>query len=127
MRERKRERIMTAIEYLKAKARMTNKCGIECYDCPLSFSNNGIGESCRALERNYPEKAVEIVEKWEKLHTAKTRQSEFLKMFPNVDIDKNGIIAFCPNCVDKDYSCNGSDLFVKCRDCRNKYWSEKIE
>lgn len=115
---------MTAIEYLKTKARMTNKCGIECYDCPLSFSNNGIGESCRALERNYPEKAVEIVEKWAKEHPIKTRQSEFLKMFPNAKIGRDGCIEVCPMGLDQRTKCDGS---MSCVKCLKNFWLEETK
>ena len=57
---------MTAIEYLKAQNRMTKKCGIDCDKCPLSSRNNEADCACLELEQDYPEKAVEIVEKWAK-------------------------------------------------------------
>ena len=115
---------MTAIEYLKAKSRMTNKCGIvSCPTCPLGKSNNGEGGSCRNLEGGYPAKAVEIVEKWAKEHPIKTRQSEFLKMFPDSLTDKNGIIDICPMNVNRKHTCNG---LIGCDTCCKKFWSEEI-
>ena len=114
---------MTAIEYIKAKSRMTKKCGIDCTECPFSRYNNGEDYNCTELERNQPEKAVEIVEKWVKEHPAKTRQSEFLKMFPDSVTDRNGIIGICPRNVNRQYYCGTYD---DCEKCREKFWMEEI-
>lgn len=38
---------------------------------------------CEDFIKQHPAEAVEIVERWGKEHPRKTRQSEFLKMFPN--------------------------------------------
>ena len=114
---------MTAIEYLKAQNRMTKKCGIDCDKCPLSSRNNEADCACLELEQDYPEKAVEIVEKWAKEHPAKTRQSEFLKMFPDSVTDRNGIIGICPRNVNRQYYCGTYD---DCEKCREKFWMEEI-
>ena len=116
---------MTAIEYLKVKRRMTNNnCSKNCNNCPLSYENNEFRLACRTLENNHPEKAVEIVERWSKEHPTKTRQSEFLKLFPNSDIDRNGIISVCPKNVYNQYVCGYYD---SCKRCRAEFWSEEIE
>lgn len=39
----------------------------------------------------YPEKAIAIVQKWSDEHPRKTYLSEFLKNYPNVLFDDNGI------------------------------------
>ena len=54
---------MNAVEYLKAKGRMTNGCKYSCDECPLSSENNGINRGCAIFEVQYPEQAIEIVEK----------------------------------------------------------------
>lgn len=77
---------MDAVEYLIEKRRATGNCNGACSQCIISSYKNGIGCSCNDLELRYPEKAVEIVEKWAAEHPKKTRQSEFLKMFPNARI-----------------------------------------
>lgn len=116
---------MTAIEYLKAKRRMTkNKCSRNCNDCPLSYENNEFGLPCRMLENNHPEKAVEIVGKWAKEHPTKTRQSELLKIFPDSEINSDGIINFCPLLVNRQYTCSG---LITCDKCREKFWMEEIK
>ena len=68
---------MDAVKFLKEKARMTNECNILCDDCPVhAYCNHSEGKNA--------ERMVAIVEKWAEEHPVKTRQSEFLKMFPNV-------------------------------------------
>lgn len=115
---------MTAIEYLKAQNRMTKKCGIDCDKCPLSSRNNEADCACLELEQDYPEKAVEIVEKWAKEHPVKTRQSEFLKLFPDSEIDRNGNLYICPKNINRQYNCCDYD---NCEKCRAKFWMEEIE
>ena len=116
---------MTAIEYLKAQNRMTKKCGIDCDKCPLSSRNNEADCACLELEQDYPEKAVEIVEKWAKEHPIKTRQSEFLKLFPDAKIDEDGLLIWCPKAFESEASFHC--LCRICKECRKKYWSEEIE
>lgn len=103
---------------------MTKNCTINCTDCPLSSTNNGMDLVCDCLEKVRPEKAVEIVEKWAKEHPIKTKQSEFLKMFPNTWIRQDGCIDICPAGVDETFRCID---FTECEKCLNKFWSEEIE
>lgn len=122
---------MDAIKYLKTKQRMCTAHRCECKHCPLSLDNNGVELNCYMFQECRPEEAVAIVEKWAAEHPAKTRQSEFLKMFPNVPLDKHGVTNVFVCHVDKqygdgdtyEYNCHG----VSCADCRRKYWSEEIE
>lgn len=63
--------------YLTEWRRMTKQrkdgiCELNCIDCPLSRLNNGIGVHCSVLETNYPEKAIEIVQRWSDEHPQKT-------------------------------------------------------
>lgn len=57
---------MDAVEFVKGKARMTNACSMNCFDCPLSQNKNDKNVLCGILQRDYPEYTVEIVEKWSK-------------------------------------------------------------
>ncbi len=62
---------MTALEYFKEKASMTNNCEIACPDCMLSIWNNGTRGSCRYFEYRHPEQAIAIVQKWAQEHPRK--------------------------------------------------------
>lgn len=75
---------------------------------------------------------VDLVEKWAKENPAKTRQSEFLKMFPNASVIANGTLGICPKSLDKDRNCfystnYGNRKIVDCFGCRNQFWLEEIE
>ena len=71
------------------------------------------------------EKAVKIVEQWAKDHPVKTRQSEFLKMFPNAA--KNGrVLDFCPKDLDIDYMPPKRCENISCSACKTDYWNEEV-
>jgi hypothetical protein len=76
------------------------------------------------------EMAVKFVESWSAAHPRKTRQSVFLEQFPNIELDRNGIINISPCRVDpKQYSSNGKNCckFQACSDCRREFWSQEVE
>lgn len=117
---------MDAIKYLVEKNRMTKNCGISCTDCPLAISNNGTDSTCCTFEYRSPEKCISIVEEWSKNHPIKTRQSELLKMFPNVVLDDRGVVKLSP--CDFGYTCEYTCDSVKdCHECRKHFWLEEIK
>ena len=113
---------MDAIKYLKERKRMCD--GSNCWECPLYEKNNGKRVNCQAIEKKYAEEAVAIVEKWSAEHPANTRQSEFLKLFPNAKINSSGVLAACPVQIDENAvdACKDS-----CEKCRKKYWLSEVE
>lgn len=63
---------------------------------------------------------MQIVEQWAKDHPVKTRQSEFLKLFPNAAIDEDdGILCVDPCIIEKSIRCTNGKT---CDDCRREYW-----
>ena len=120
---------MDAVEYVKQRERM---CGhyVHCGDCPV-----GDYQGCTSL--NEIPKMVPIVEKWAKAHPAKTRQSEFLKMFPNAQKSLNGVLDICPRKFEPekyksatpDKVCvNGNaDDEYHCDECCRDFWLKEIE
>ena len=119
---------MDAIRYFEIKKRMTNGCksASSCNSCPLSTENNNLNQYCIDFELLYPEKAVEIVEKWAKENPLKTRQSEFLKIIPNADVDEDGVLGVCPRNVDTSFEsqCKAKS---SCLECRKEYWLAEVE
>lgn len=117
---------MDAVEYLKTLCRM---CHCECLKCEFGKRLRGF-ETCTVWRKTHPEEAVAIAEKWAKEHPVKTRQSEFLKLFPEVKLKQDGVIAICPLDIsaayrEKDGSCtirSGS-----CADCKRKFWLAEVE
>lgn len=122
---------MDVVKYLKTKLRMCSAYRRKCEDCPLGHNSNGTELNCYMFQEHRPEEAVVAVEKWAAEHSAKTRQSEFLKMFPNAPVEPYCGIDINPCDTDKrygdgdkyEYNCRG----VSCDECRKKYWLEEIE
>lgn len=113
---------MDAVEYVKALHRLC-KSKDGCFECPLQDKENC---GCITDTIEYVEKAVQIVEEWAKDHPAKTRKSEFLKMFPNaqmVDIER----IFCVAHFDVTKKCKGiNPSEEQCIACRYRFWNEEM-
>lgn len=111
---------MDAVKYLKERERMCNSYNNKCDGC-------GFGDAplCNHTEDDNPEKAVAIVEKWSAEHPVKTRQSEFLKMFPNAMIDSDAIV-IKPCEIDEGIKCIGIEGSA-CLNCRRNYWLAEVE
>ena len=97
----------------------------ECEDCPLGVNNNGEGIACSDLMMKVPDKANKIILKWCKEHPIKTRQSEFLKMFPNAVTNGNGRPSICPNNLDRNYGCELEPN--SCCECMDNYWLAEVD
>lgn len=99
-----------------------------CRECPLSELNTNKNLYCAEYLLKYPDKANEIILKWCKEHPIKTRQSEFMKMFPNVGIYK-GAINICPCAIDCDYDCKNKEKYVDfdCTGCKKDYWLAEVD
>lgn len=122
---------MDAVKYLKEAKRMCDVIG-DCRKCPI----NGLVAviPCKLvgcnLELANPEKVVEIVEKWVAEHPKKTRQSGFLKMFPNAQLDDDdGMFDFDlkPCDIDVEYADKVCDQYSDCQDCCRAYWLTEVE
>ena len=121
---------MDAVEFINEKFRMCELLNYECRKCKIDALEHG-HEGCWGAIRNHPEEAVEIVERWAKEHPRKTRQSEFLKMFPNAQIFKE-ILTINPCAIDSSRFCTEEchaydDNNAGCFACRKKYWLEEVE
>lgn len=114
---------MDAVEYLKMRKRMCKNC-LDCGDCPLGSHNVRKHVPCVEFEEAHPEQTVEIVEKWAAEHPVKTRQSELMKLFPNLDRGPLGPCSICPQWFDTRIVCHKD---ISCMECRRKYWLEEIE
>lgn len=114
-------------------ARMCKNMKNNCEDCQLGVNRNGTGISCSYLVRDIPDIANEIILKWCEENPVKTRQDEFLKLFPDVDLDDNNVIRISPCLLEKRMYSGGSDCaeilhdVENCDDCRRKYWMEEVK
>ena len=114
---------MDAVEYVKQRERMCDYY-VNCGDCPA-----GKYEGCSSL--NGIPKMVPIVEKWAKEHPVKTRQSEFLKMWPDAAIGDDGYLSVAPCQLYKDMEEKDENgVCCKncgCAECRRDFWLKEIE
>ena len=114
---------MDAVEFLKARSRMCNDNVCE-GDCPLFYCCND------RIDDNMVE-LVSIVEQWAKEHSVKTRQSEFLKQWPNAEIGGDGLPSVAPCQLDvrlihRESKVDCEDRGV-CNKCRRDFWLKEIE
>ena len=69
-------------------------------------------------------RAVKFVEQWAAAHPVKTRQSEFLKLFPNAQTD-SGCLNACPMDV---FGNTGIDCNKRtCFECKKAFWLAEAE
>ena len=114
---------MDAVEYLKALGRLCNNylCGD---NCPLI-------DSCDDESDDGYVRKVQMVEQWAKEHPVKTRQSEFLKMWPDAEIGDDGYPSVAPCQLYKDMEEKNEDgVCCKncgCAECRRDFWLKEIE
>lgn len=81
---------------------------------------------CAGQETDPPEEVVAEVEEWAKEHPAKTRQSEFLKLFPYARVKKaNGLPIVSP--CDLDVKLAGKCEGIPCQECWKKFWLAEVE
>lgn len=110
---------MDAVEFYKQFARYCSSS--YCCECPIV-------ESCKTKGKNGrdADKIVRTIEQWAKDHPVKTRQSEFLKMFPDAQTD-GGVINFCPNgFLPKGEAKAYCKKYDKCIECRKDYWLAEV-
>lgn len=116
--------------YFIEKMRMTKRtrgegCKIKCSECPLSSQNNGTSEcmNCITFEMYYPQRAISIVQQWSDEHQQKTFVTEFLKHYPNIQLNNHGIPKWiCPfnlGLMSRD-DCRKNRNCVEC-------WNQPIE
>lgn len=107
--------------YFNEKARMTKRCELGCSNCPL---NKDKILSCIAFQMLYPEKAIATVQKWSDEHPQKTFLSEFLKHYPNAELN-HGVPKICLRKLRAVSGCaktKKGDL-ISCAEC----WNQPIE
>lgn len=113
---------MDAVEFVKTVNRLCKNR--HCDGCPIVKEGR-----CMVVFDYYSvkniEKTISKVEQWAKEHPIKTRQSEFLRMFPNATINESdGIMCITPCSIEgKSIGCTKGK---SCGDCRREYWLAEV-
>ena len=79
------------------------------------------------LEKIDIEKYVKNVEEWAKENPIKTRQTELLKMFPNVPIRRDGYVDIAPCNLDAEIYRECSNSSMECDKCYKEFWCKEVE
>lgn len=115
---------MDAVEFVKTVNRLCKNR--HCDGCPVAKEGRCMVGFDYYSVKNI-EKTISKVEQWAKEHSVKTRQSEFLKRFPNADLTR-----LQPCMIEKDkrpmwcgkYADFGANCC--CDECRYAYWNEEV-
>ena len=106
---------MDAVEFIKQVRRMGKQKG---------------EAICFKLEEKDTE-IVDRVEQWAKEHPAKTRQSEFLKQWPDAEISDDGLPSIAPCQLDVRWIHGESQKDCEnrgvCNKCRCDFWLKEIK
>ena len=120
---------MDAVNFIVTRDRMRKSFNGRCNGCEVN-ELMGVDDMCIYYMAQHPQEVVEIVERWTKEHPRKTRQSEFLKLFPRASMTADSVIAFCPKSMDSAFVCpikERDHYDPECGECRKKYWLEEVE
>ena len=79
---------MDAVRFLKEKKRMCDSFDDYCTGCGIQEKN--LKMYCSTYIKKYPEQAVAIVEEWSVEHPQETRLTQFLKHYPNAQLNNDG-------------------------------------
>lgn len=120
---------MDAVKFLKTVNRLCKNQRF-CTECPIH--KNGMGCMVKAEDDSIKsiEETVSKVEQWAKDHPVKTRQSEFLKKFPDAYL--SAITRLLPCSLDKTLKplrcAKYGYLSITCRcdRCRDEYWLAEV-
>lgn len=100
-------------------------CDVNGCSCEEWQIYNECGVALDKLTEKQAERMVNVIGQWAKEHPIKTRQSEFLKMFPNAAL-LDGILTISPCKIDKN--CDGTkNCSMNCADCARDYWMQEVE
>lgn len=117
---------MDAVKFLKEKNRMCKKVN-DCFVCPLGNEEGGCQVGSIVNQGLTEEQLVEIVKKWAAEHPVKTKQSEFLKMFPDAKM-RDGAIIIDPCEINiTNAESKMCEKYSDCNECRLNYWLSEVE
>lgn len=113
---------MDAVKFFKTANRLCKNQG--CNVCPVAKEGCCMVGFDDDSVKNIDE-TISKVEQWAKDHPVKTRQSEFLKMFPNAP--KSGrVLDICPQNLNIEYMPPKRCENISCGACKTDYWNEEV-
>lgn len=124
---------MDAVDFLKEAKRYCRRCKNTTQDGKKRLCEVCYFEKLNDIFDLHPmeyHKFVETVEQWAKEHPVKTRQSEFLKQYPEAEIGDDGLPGVDPCQLYKEIAnveiYDGYCNKYGCTDCRRDFWLAEI-
>ena len=119
---------MDAVKFVKEYLRMCTKFDV-CEDCPIN-KTDFCTVPAKECSQESAEEIVELVEKWSAAHPRKTRQSVFLKQYPEARVGDDGILHVCPSNISAAYrnsvgGCHNPNN--PCKACYKQFWMQEVE
>ncbi len=125
---------MDAVEYEKGRRRMCRTNILKKGSCEGCDAYSVLMHRCdfvppppgrKADDEKVIKKNIATVEQWVKDNQIKTRQSEFLKMFPNAH--KSGrVLDICPRILNIEYMPLERCEYISCSACKTDYWNKEV-
>lgn len=122
---------MDAVKFVEERNRMCKSFDGECKGCP-AFNACDDDLFCVVGSESTLDATAQVVmvEEWSAAHPRETRQSMFLKQWPEAGIDSYGVLNLCPTPISKSHrniygKCARAG--VKCDDCRREFWMQEVE
>lgn len=108
------------------KEEMNRMCqSLEAELCPLKHGSvTWFCDECEGMCFQETEFAIETVQKWSDEHPKKTRQSEFLKMYPNAMLCEGEYLNIAPCHLDRNIR---KGCLESCINCHREYWLAEVE
>lgn len=107
---------MTALEYLKEKARMCDSAGdCSCTGCLIHTRKGTM--MCVDFQQKCPEQAISAVQQWSKEHPRKTIKDDFFETFPNANKLCDGIPDVCAAKLGYLPECPHPNVENCCKEC----------
>lgn len=91
--------------------------GRDCGDCK-HYDEGDTADPCKHCKRYY-------LDKFER-RLLKTRQSEFLKAYPNARLTDGKVLYIDPCVIDRTYDTKDC-TYGFCKLCRERYWKQEVE
>ena len=117
---------MDAVEFINERNRMCNSFE-SCSNCPLNKDGIFCYASMEKHSQVAAEEVVQLVEEWTKESPRKTRQDAFLEQWPNAKVFVDGVLDICPLELDECYTCQSTDLKMRCQSCRRDFWMQVVK
>ena len=118
--------MMDAVKFIEERNRMCKSFDAGCTGCPAF--NVCEDETCCVVDQESTLDAttqVAMVEAWSAAHPRKTRQSEFLKQWPDAMVYSDGVLDIYPCILEKARRCDKCNN--GCTECRHEFWNQVVE